>query len=169
MKLTRLRIATQVLVSRRQGVDRAGIIRHMKRRMKKDWNRDVIKLIDDVIKTRKIPEESSTAVAAKARVVADLAKALTLKKKGARWVWTGRFADLGAAKKKQEEIARQLIRSGFRYARTRGDVGLWTEGYEYRRGRGVDLGAGILLNERRKPYALTVDVESVRDFYKPIT
>ncbi|HMX43379.1 MAG TPA: hypothetical protein PKB12_06685 [Elusimicrobiota bacterium] len=48
-------------------------------------------------------------------------------------------------------------------------MGVWTEGYEYRRVRGVDLSAGILLNERRKPHTLTVDVESARDFIKRIT
>lgn len=169
MKLTRLRIASQVLVSRWQGVDRAGIIRNLKRRMKKDWNRGVIALVDYVIKHKKIPDEAPTAATAKAKVVAALAKALALKKKGTRWVWAGRFADLSAAKKKKKDIARRLVRLGFRYARTRGDVGIWTDGYEYRRGRGVDLSGGILLNERRKPYALTVDVESVRDFYKRIT
>ena len=169
MKLTRLRIASQVLFSRWQGVGRAGIIRDLKRRMKKDWNRGVIELVDYVIKHKKVPDAAPKAAAVREKVLAALAKGLSLKKKGTRWVWTGRFADPASANKKKKEIARFLIRSGFRYARTRGDVGVWTDGYEYRRLRGVDLSAGILLNERRKPHTLTVDVESARDFIKRIT
>lgn len=169
MKLTRSDIASQVLVDRWQRVPRSGIIRNLKRTMKKDWSRKVIALVDYVIKHKKMPEETPTVADAKMKVIDALTKGLSLRKNGKRWIWKGRFADLGAAKRKQKEIARRLVRYGFRYARTRGDVGFWTDGYEYRRVRGVDLSAGISLNERRKPLTLTIDVESVRDFYERIT
>lgn len=157
--LTNAQIARQVLQYREHRLDRKRIVYELRRRLGRSWSRAKLRVIDETLRTKAVPDRPKTA-ARRQSVLADLVPRLRLEKKGRRHVRVQRFAQEPALARAATALRRRLSLEGFRFECVRGDVGMWTDVFHYRKRRGLELRALLTVHERRKPFRLELEVGS---------